>query len=135
MPIKIKIQRSDDRRKGSLLLEALLAVVILSVSITLIIQSMIASLHAGAVSADYSQAMILLENKMAESLQKPSIESGLVQEGRFEAPFGKFGYALESESLEDQPNLNKVHLEVIWKNKEITKSLALETYASNRKEK
>ena len=121
-------------RQGSILLEALLSVIILSVGITVIVQSMTGSLRASVFSSDYSQAMLLLDNKMVEYLEQSSIEANLSEENSFSEPFDRFKYLLKTEPLSDQPNLNKVHLEVNWKSQNIEKGLSLETYLVKPKE-
>ncbi len=55
---------SRNKDQGSILIEALLSTVILSVSITIIIHSMISSLRAEKYAADYSLALILTDNKV-----------------------------------------------------------------------
>ena len=125
---------NDVPRKGSVLLEALLSVVILSVGITVIVQSMTASLRASMVSSDYSKAMYLLDNKMTEYVQALSTGHIFSEENKFSEPFDKFSYSLKADPLDDKPNLNKIHLEVDWKNQNIEKTIALETYLIKPKE-
>ena len=59
-----KKRPANTGKRGSILLEALLSVLIISVSITTIIQSMVSSLRATVFSVDYSKATLLMENKM-----------------------------------------------------------------------
>ena len=66
---------SKKNRRGSILLEALLSVVILSVSMTVIIQSMTSSLRAMEYSANYTMAIVLLENKIIDLILQNSVES------------------------------------------------------------
>ena len=58
------------QKRGSFLVEVLLTVVILSVSLTIIIQSLVSSLRAISYSANYSSAILSAENKMFELLQQ-----------------------------------------------------------------
>jgi hypothetical protein len=60
-------------KKGSLLLEALLSVVILSTSITLIIQAMTSSLRATRYSLGYLEALFIAENELFDSLTKGAL--------------------------------------------------------------
>lgn len=117
------------KRKGSLLLEALLTVVILSVSITLIIQSMTSSLRASVYSADYTKAALLMENKMFELLQDGFIESGRRVEGSFDKPFEKFRYLVttKAESRESLSKINNVDMEITWNTGSKENRISLQT--------
>lgn len=105
-----------DLSKGSLLLEALLTVVILSTSLTFIIQGLTASQRAVVYSTDYIMAGMLLENKLFELIQNGSIAAYLSQEEGFPAPYERFQYFLETRPWqgEDSQNLNEVILTVSW---------------------
>ena len=51
-------------RQGSVLVEVLVSVVIMSVSLTLIMESFVASLKATAFNKQYTQALGILENRL-----------------------------------------------------------------------
>jgi len=104
------------QKKGALLLEVLIAVVILSVCLTLIAKSLLTCLRATVTSADYTEAVILLDNKFSEIIQKKSIAANIREEGVFEAPFERFSYVIESApvSFDGLDGLNEVTADVSW---------------------
>ena len=121
-------------RKGSLLVEALLAISILSIGLTLIIQSFLSSVRATVYAADYSLATILLENKMSDLIEKGFIGDSIDEEGFLEGPNEKFRYHLETHNMETQggsANLNQVKLSILWSSGRKTNSILLTTYLFN----
>jgi Tfp pilus assembly protein PilV len=103
--------------QGTLLLEVLLAVVILSTSLSVIVKSLASSLRAMATSADYSKAMILLENKMFELMRKKIIDASFTDAGGFPSPFEKYQYTVKTHGTAEgnQPNgVNEVEVRVFW---------------------
>ena len=129
------MSKSNDR--GTLLLEVLLVIVILSVGLTLIIQSMVASLRAVVYSADYSMAMILAEDKMFDLLKTRSVDANFQEEGDFSKPSERFHYQIKAEPVksvdkEATGQLNEVTLEVSWLSGGNRKSMSLVTYLSNQ---
>ncbi len=125
------------KNKGSLLLEALLSVVILSTCITLIIQSLTSSLRALTYSHDYAQALILAENKMQEFLLKGMVPAGLSESGEFPEPYEKYAYAMKTEALmaESQEGLNDLTLTIFWNSGRRKNAVTLETYILAEEEK
>lgn len=126
----------SSRNRGSFLIEALLAVVILSTSLSLILQSLISSLRANLYSVDYSQALILLESKMNDSLMKGSAAGGSSQEDNFPEPYERYAYALKTETLtaEDEKNLNQLMLSISWAAGKRKNHISLETYLFQEEE-
>ncbi|HBR14541.1 MAG TPA: hypothetical protein DD723_03225 [Candidatus Omnitrophica bacterium] len=118
------------RNKGSLLLEGLLSVAILSFAVTLIIQAMTSSLRAILYSADYTTALVLGEDKMFDLLKDGFIESGLRQEGKFSSPYNRFQYALKADPhQEDGENgFNDVTLDVFWGKEKRKNHVVVRTY-------
>ena len=116
--------------QGSLLLEALLSVVILSVSITLIIQSMVASLRASVYSTGYTMALNLLENKMYTLIQQGAQEEGFTEEDFLGDEEDHYTYVLSTESADQigSENINKLKLKAIWQKGRKNNAIALETY-------
>ena len=139
-------------KKGSLLLEALLSVVILSVSLTVIIQSLTTSLRAVTYSSDYTTALFLIDNKMFDLIRKGFIEKDLNEEGQFPQPFDKFQYTVKAEGgqvhktmmgkktkknvtittgeiAEGETNIiNKVNLTIQWGSDKRKNSISVDTY-------
>ena len=117
---------------GSFLIEAILSIVILSTSITLVIQAMTSSLRAGIYSRDYTYAALLSENKMVEFLEKGFISRGLREEGLFKEPYSQFKYVLETDSLPSAKNINTVKLHVKWQAGRKENTVSILTYLFNQ---
>ena len=64
---KAKMTLPTGNNKGSVLLESLVAVVIMSVSLTVIIQAMANNLRFAQVHQGYSKALFLLEDRLQEA--------------------------------------------------------------------
>lgn len=123
--------------KGTILIEALLSVVILSVSITMIIQSMTASLRATEYGVQYTEGLILAENKIFDLMQEGFIGSGLEVENDFEEPFNNYQYevATDISELVDDDSLNELNLKISWKNGSRANVFHVSTILFNQKEK
>lgn len=122
--------------RGSLLLEALLATIILSVSLTVIVQSFLNGLRALRYSSGYTQAHFFLENKMNNFIQK-----GFIQ-GPFNLsvlhPHGPYKYKLEERNggeLTPEAQLKEIKLTIFWPVGNKDNSLALSTYVLALKKK
>ncbi len=119
--------------KGSLLLEALLAVVILSVSLTLIIQSMTSSLRASVYGADYTLAIILLENKMFELLNKGLPSSS--ERETIEVPFSSNSYHFSADARplsSPGSKIKEVDAALTWNSGKRKNNISLTTYLFDR---
>lgn len=104
-------------KKGAFLLEALMIVVILSISLTSIIGALVSSLRASVYSADYTKAVLLAENKLFSLMKNMSIEESFKGEGSFDVPFDKFRYQVQSQGVafnEHCDFLQEVHVNVLW---------------------
>lgn len=113
------------RQKGFLLFELMVAVVLLSVSLTVISRSFIQSLSALRTSGNYFKGGLLLEKKMWELEQKPP--SAGREEGSFET-FGKlFHWDVATEEMEDAP-LYESRVTVGWSAAGREQALAVTTY-------
>ncbi len=118
-------------QKGSLLMEVLLAISILSVSLTLIVHSFLSGLRASVYTKDYSIALSLLQNKLFELKQKNPVSDSLDESGDFDEPYQKFKYHLKTESLDETQSLNglaKATLDVSWVSGKSKKDISLSTY-------
>lgn len=121
-------------KKGSLLVEALLTIVIMSVGLTFIIQSFLSSFRASAQVEDYASASVLLENKMNDLMQFGFIAGDTDEEGVFPEPYEKFRYHLKTENIKDVDQeglLNRISLEVLWSSGKKKRAVALTTYLAN----
>lgn len=105
---------------GSLLIEALLVIVILSVGLTFIIQSLSSSLRALSFSKNYAQAAFLTDNKLSEILLNKTISSGFQDSGDFNGSFKEYHYKISSSSSSlsvDEPMtepMTQLDLEISW---------------------
>lgn len=127
-------RRIHFNQKGSLLVEVLLAIVILSTVLTVIIQAMISSLRANDYASGYTKAGFLLENKMFDLIRKGTISSGASDEGSFPEPDNQYRYAFKVSSPDEQANdIFRVELKVNWESGKKKNSLALETYLPGEK--
>ena len=99
-------------RKGSFLIEAILAIVILSISLTLIIQSLMTSLKAAALSADYTRALLFIDDKMFDLIKDRYITAPKSDENSFSEEGQKYRYQLVTERGATEINL--VKLVVSW---------------------
>ncbi len=102
-----------------ILVEALLAVVILGVGISLVVQSLNMSRRNVARSLDYTRAIFLIENKLTAMLLSPSISSSLdagADESLQDAG-REYSYNVEEKSLteENSQHLTNVTAELSWK--------------------
>ncbi|MCA9404959.1 MAG: hypothetical protein KC684_00330 [Candidatus Omnitrophica bacterium] len=131
--MKFKEIRKRKKRAGSLLIEALLAVVILSVSVTIVVQSITSSMRATVYVSDYTQALILAEETMFDVMEGQFIPAGLSEEGTYSQPYDHFNYILKTEKsdIPDQKNINDVELTVTWKKRAKTNTFKIRTYLFN----
>ncbi len=135
------IQKFNKRLKflkeenGSFLIEALLATIILSVGITVIIQSMVAGLKVNATGAQYTVALNLIENKAAKLRLIGLTDNDKNSEGSFSAPNDRYRYSLERKSLNnrEKTNIDQVHLKVSWDSGKRNNQLGITTYIFNDK--
>ena len=131
--LSIKFTITELKTKGSILLESLLAIIILSTSITVVIQAMTAGVRAGRDGTLYTQVIWLMDNKMAELREQKFIAPGLKEEGHFPEPWERFNYILTTQPLstDDQNKINLVQLTVFWQSGIKKYSLETETYLFN----
>ena len=121
-------------RKGFLLVEVLLTILILSVGLTAVISSYVAAWRATIYSSDYSFATLLLSNTMSNLLQRRFIEAGLNETGVFAEPYEKFGYTLTTHTIADGNEtglLNEVAVTVSWASGAKEKNITATTYLFN----
>ncbi|MBI3617246.1 MAG: hypothetical protein HY210_03400 [Candidatus Omnitrophica bacterium] len=120
-------------KSGSLLIEVLLSVVILSTALTLMIQSMTASLRAIQYGAGYTTALILLDNQMCELLRKGAIQTGLREAKeltRAGDSLTTYRYSLQTASLDDAAGkgINQVDATVAWRSGKKDNAIGLTTF-------
>ena len=102
---------------GVVLLEAVVSVVILAVSMTVLIESLTAAYKATVINATYIQALNLLENQMSLLTRTPFLESELSPSRRFPPPNDNFEYTEEAAQspLDPSGQLQDLKISLKWK--------------------
>ncbi len=118
------------QNSGSVLLEALLTIVILSVGLTFIIQALSSSLRTMSLITNYSTALLLAENKMFTVMQKGFITGPLQEIESFSEPHTQYRYELDVRKGSSSPTekKNEINLQVVWGSGLKEKNLLLTTY-------
>jgi len=123
-------------KKGFLLVEVLITVVVLSVGLVMITRSFMVSLRALEIIGQYQEARSLIEEKLLDLEVKDAIEADLKVEENFPEPYEKFSYKLETKNIEEEQNkiaLNNVLLSMAWLAQEEKRGISIVTYLKNKK--
>lgn len=126
---------SFSHNNGAFLLEALIAVTILSVGLVAIIKSFTMGIEAHKRSQEYLTASILLENKLTDLLIGRYIDEEMELAGDFEEPFLGYRYVISIDSLDHHEFLKKVKVFIFWKGRGKERSLDAATYFFVRPER
>ena len=129
------------KNKGFTLIEVLVAVAILGVGLTVIIELFSGGLRLGRASEEYTKAVNYARIKMEEIAVKPTIKEGS-EEGEFDETFR---WQVEVKKVEILPIENKpdfkppaqffqVRINVIWKSGSKEKSTHIESYRTIKPE-
>jgi len=113
-------------QRGFLLLESLLAILFLGVGLTLVLRSFGSSLSALGTSADYTKALVLLEERLLELEAKGSIAPG-TSTGGFYEEVGKFRWEVKASELRDI-GLCESEVTVLWEQRGKPRSVSIMTY-------
>lgn len=110
-----------------------MAVVIMAVSLTLIIQSMTSALRTIQYSGDFTTALLILENKMFELLYRGDIEAGKEESGSILTGGRTYTFNLTTRFLTDSihQGLNDVEVSLLWNSGKRKNKILLETYLFN----
>jgi len=124
---------SKTDRNSFIMLEAVLAVAVLSLGLVFIIQAMNRSIKISKTSSNYIRMASLAYEKMFE-LELAFCNYGL-DSGRSEGSFGNSGYAYayDVEKLEDS-NLSRLILEIFYQGKAKKEELTVETYVRTKEQ-
>ncbi len=130
---RVKKTRSgiSEKETGSLLLESLLAILILSVTLTLMIQTLLGGMKAMVMSAEYTKACFLIDNKMFELIKNRFIDTNFRDSGHFPLPFENFGYTIEVNPLANEKTsgaINEIDLDVSWPSGSKERKISVATY-------
>jgi len=115
----------NNKNNGFQLIEVIMSVVILSMSLTFILNSFMGSLRAIQLSEDYFKGGLLLEEKMFE-LYNSDVEKA-PPDGNFTNFNDKFSWELKLTDLEEAV-IKKVNLEVLWKDATKNNNISILTY-------
>ena len=117
-------------QRGVLLIEVLLVVAILAGVLTLIIQSLSASYRALHFTKDYSQARLLLENKLLELTKSQVLSLNYQDEGGFKNPFDKYHYRISSQEVlgKERGGINEATIVVYWPSGRGNQEIKVTTY-------
>jgi general secretion pathway protein I len=135
---------SGERKKvrgGFTLIEVVVAVAILSVALTVVIELFAGGLRLARVSEEYTKAVNYGRIKMEEIAVKPKMEEGS-EEGKFDETFHwQVGVKkVDVLPIEKRPEfkvpveLFQIQVKVIWKSGSKERSSAVETYKTIRVE-
>jgi general secretion pathway protein I len=129
------------KNKGFTLIEVLVAVAILGVGLTVLIELFSGGLRLGRASEEYTKAVNYARIKMEEIAVKPTIKEGS-EEGEFNETFR---WQVEVKKVEILPIENKpdfkppaqffqVQINIIWKSGSKEKSTRIESYRTIKPE-
>lgn len=131
--LRFQILRNKES-KAFLLIEVLLTIAILATGLVLLVRSLLSSLQAAKLSADYIQAEMLLENNLSLWEIQGTIADNLNIEEDFATPNDKFKFKLKTENIMIDGKtgfLNKVGASVIWNAQKAGKNVSLTTFLKN----
>ncbi|MFA6378966.1 MAG: hypothetical protein WCX16_04195 [Candidatus Omnitrophota bacterium] len=126
--------RRANKNKGSFLLEALIAVSILSVSLAIIIRSHLTALQAQVFAKDYALATLLLEREMIEVVENGYIERDISQERNLEKPYERFTLFIKTAAAGKEyvfDSLNEVQLTLSWEEGRKAHQFSVSTFIFN----
>jgi general secretion pathway protein I len=121
--------------RGFTLLEVIVALAILGIGLTLIIELFSGGLRLGRASEDYTKAVNYASSKMQEIMTQDNVEEG-TGEGEFD---DRFRWQVEAKKVDILPGekstefkppveLYKLTIDVLWKSGSKERSARLETY-------
>lgn len=109
-----------------MLLEILLVVLLLAVGLTVVVRSFGSSLDALGTSANYTKALLLLEERLWELEAKGSIVPGTFT-GGFSQEDGNFRWEVKASEL-SQMGLCETQVAVIWEQRGRPRTVSIVTY-------
>jgi|GEM_PF-1078821 len=124
------MQKLDKSSSGFLLFEVAVAVVILSIGITVVLRSFNSAIAAVKGVRDYTTAMFLLDEKMFQM----ETDNNLVKEGSFEDEFKKFSWKIDAVPLEKMP-LDEIKASIFWGVSGLQNKLLVYTYSDSKYQK
>jgi general secretion pathway protein I len=129
------------KNKGFTLLEVLVAIAILGIGLTLVIQLLAGGLRLGRASEEYTKAMNYARIKMEEIAVKPTLKEGS-EEGEFDDIY-RWQMVVKKVDLlpiENRPdfkppaNFFQVQVDIFWKSGFKERSTRIESYKTVKPE-
>lgn len=119
MCVSLKLLPRIRNGRGSVLIEVLLSVVILSTSLTFIIRAMASSAMALEYGAGYTLGLINLENQMSDILRRGFIASGVHEEKELTKTKPSYHYSLTTAPWqpikEGASPISQVDIKIVWR--------------------
>jgi hypothetical protein len=122
-------------QSGVLLLEALLVLVVLSMTLTLMVQAMSSSLRATQQNADYADAILLMDNKMFAILTEGKPLDMYTGQDNLDEPYDRYSFQLQHQvdvpldsSQGSSEKLHAMNLDLKWTTGKKTNHLRMTTY-------
>ncbi len=128
------------RNKGFALIEVIIALAILAIGLTVIIELFSGGLRLAKVSEEYTRAMNLGRMKMEEIAYQPKLEEG-TSEGEFDDIFRwqvrinkKMDFLPVDKDSDFKPpiELFQVRVDILWKSGSKERSASLESLKANK---
>lgn len=133
-------RRHSVRRQGFTLIEVVIALAILGMGLTVIIELFSGGLRLGRASAEYTRAVNYARMKMEEIAMKPNIQEG-TEEGEFD-PIYSWQVGIKKmdllslgkdRTLTPPVELFQVKVNVLWKSGSKERSAIFETYRTEKR--
>jgi general secretion pathway protein I len=133
-------RRCSLTRQGFTLLEVLIALAILGIGLTVIIELFSGGLRLGRASAEYTRAVNYARMKMEEVAMKPNIQDG-TEEGEFDSTYHwqvgvkKMDLLSLGKDITITPpvELFQIKVNVLWKSGSKERSAVFETYRTEKR--
>jgi len=121
----------DDRR-GSVIAEALIAVVVMSVGITVLMQALMNNARVVDAAQDYGRAWILLNEKLEEKVHFDKLNVSIKRQVA-NKPLERFEYDLTFKKITQDhwSGLNQLDIAVSWPNENKRRQVSLRTILPN----
>ncbi len=118
-------------RRGSVLAEALVAVVLMAVGMTALMQALMNSAHVVNEAQDYGRAWLLINEKLQEKIFID--KSNVADQHKAVAPFDRFEYNVGLKTLVQQPwtGLKQLDIAVVWTDGKNDRRVGLTTLLPN----
>lgn len=134
-------RRHGARKQGFTLIEVVIALAILGVGLTVIIELFSGGLRLGRASVEYTKAVNFARMKMEEIAIKPNIQEG-TDEGEFDPTYRwqveikkmDLLSAQKDRDLNPPVELFQVKVNVLWKSGSKERSAIFETYRTEKRE-